>query len=870
MLLRWRYNTVILLAEHELTSSGLCELKVRCLIRAYFKYLRSFGDIYIEDTDIIRQRKSDLVDLIIEYMEAGARRFPEDADLHVFFALFYTVVMNNRVLCYRELSSAKRRHPQFDSRFRIYLITQMLEIATKAQQSHEVTAFIEFKERREYVNNVLCEAMRELVQFWTELLSSAPDIDTLSTLGYSARTKLDITIANYDRLLQLNPKSIQILRAYGLLMLEVTGELKKASELMELADQIEADKKKLSLECNYGEFLNRVNANLDIFDEDNGIISISVDRGTLGVVEQANASLCQMLGYTPTGLIGKSVNSIIPEPIASCHDAMILRYLATKKSTVINNVRLILALHSHGYLVPCVMNVRFSDEQAMKMIAVLHPFISPFEVCALIDAKSQIVLHATQNLHSIFGFSRRDILANVITLKDMVPCLNSSDRDIVDQAHQAMYAQSGYRTEASHAVTDQRFHAHAFLRNIVLEDVSFIFARFVTSQIQNEHTLESDDEFELEASPLPNQMRQPDFMLTPATPIIQGPNPVNDSSEILIQIPEDTQANTADQSNVPVSTTIPLQGLHGMYLHPSSLSRTSSRVNVTDRVLNVAEADVATTEKTMNKPFGYNRIGSLHSVQSMQETSLFSSTVRATRPNPSGTSLDDTAMTLKARDRFHEPFSRQPQAMTLSRQGTIADDDAAFMTPIAGLYCESAGEDVQLLSLDTRSMDGNPEKKLSPDHSILHIPETIASSPRTTVSGRPFPPEKVSEVATLPVPQGSPIASSDHGKISQHSSQSVFPAVASPTNNKSEKKASQLASAASTTSSVRSKRANRGHRRLLKAIYNDNAVTVRKLQWMQIFSVGMIVAILALNIGVYLVTNVYMDEVTKIVYNVDQ
>jgi PAS domain-containing protein len=460
MLQRRRMVEISQLQEHEITASYLIDLKVKYYIHAYCAYMRGLGDIYIEMTPEHMAKRMDVIDKANKILEFGVKRFPDACELRSLTSLIYTTVLYNRVMSYREIKAAANLHPRFDLRFRLRMLQTVLNRATRKEQSTDVANYLEFKQNRELVDISANEATRYLVKFWTELLEPQPDIDTLASIGQSAREALSRTLGYIDRLLQLNPNSIPVLQLSGMIYLELTGEVQRAVANFERADQIESEKKRISLEFDYSEFLQCMQHNLDIFDDDNGVITISVNTESIGIIESVNPALLRMFGYTrESDLIGKSVNVLIPEPISSQHDSLITSYMSSRKGHMLNTTRMIFGLHHLQYLVGLSMHVRWNDESMGKMIGVLHPIANTYEVCVFLNENNRII-HSTQNLHSVFGFSKRDILAGVIKLDHLMPVLDDADSDMAEAAELQLYSKIGMKCQSQHAITQQKVRFH--------------------------------------------------------------------------------------------------------------------------------------------------------------------------------------------------------------------------------------------------------------------------------------------------------------------------------------------------------------------------------------------------------------------------
>lgn len=73
------------------------------------------------------------------------------------------------------------------------------------------------------------------------------------------------------------------------------------------------------------------------------------DEGTILAV---NPAAYDMLGYDPAALVGKKLETIIPEDLRPSHHAAFTRYLASNKKTISWSRIALPALHQLGYLVP--------------------------------------------------------------------------------------------------------------------------------------------------------------------------------------------------------------------------------------------------------------------------------------------------------------------------------------------------------------------------------------------------------------------------------------------------------------------------------------------------------------------------------------
>ena len=88
-----------------------------------------------------------------------------------------------------------------------------------------------------------------------------------------------------------------------------------------------------------------------------GVANSIVTINEAGVVQELNAATTKIFGYAPEELIGRKVDTLIPEPHHSLHDGYIKRYLETGKARIIGISREVEARRKDGSLFPAELTV---------------------------------------------------------------------------------------------------------------------------------------------------------------------------------------------------------------------------------------------------------------------------------------------------------------------------------------------------------------------------------------------------------------------------------------------------------------------------------------------------------------------------------
>ncbi len=71
-----------------------------------------------------------------------------------------------------------------------------------------------------------------------------------------------------------------------------------------------------------------------------------------GIIQSASDSVLRVLGWTPSEIVGRSVNILMPEPHRSAHDGYLADYQRTGRTGILNRPRRFDAIRKDGVLVP--------------------------------------------------------------------------------------------------------------------------------------------------------------------------------------------------------------------------------------------------------------------------------------------------------------------------------------------------------------------------------------------------------------------------------------------------------------------------------------------------------------------------------------
>lgn len=88
---------------------------------------------------------------------------------------------------------------------------------------------------------------------------------------------------------------------------------------------------------------------LSIYDDRSASIFMSGSIKDVGTITKVNSAALQMFGYTRAEMEGHDVSMLMPRPFATFHSTFLRRYLDSARSSLLNRVKTLFALHKNGF-----------------------------------------------------------------------------------------------------------------------------------------------------------------------------------------------------------------------------------------------------------------------------------------------------------------------------------------------------------------------------------------------------------------------------------------------------------------------------------------------------------------------------------------
>ncbi|KAJ3247693.1 hypothetical protein HDU78_003499 [Chytriomyces hyalinus] len=359
------------------------------------------------------------------------KQMPKSCFIHIVVGTFQSVYMKNRAQALAVTAKATTLTPSPPEAFILFKRNKDLN---ERSIGGTLFDFIAYEKHLQNAKRNEKKAGIAMVQFWSELMKKRPSIHKLESYGSAITTAITIAQQSYIALIKISPNSPNIFRMYGSFVINILDDSKRGQDLVDHAEELEEEAQR---EGGYArnnddeDADDRMQENvprateMDMFSDENGLITISGETNNLCEVLQANAKFLTIFGFKKHEVVGFNVTKIIPTPFADPHDTFVARYLETGFAKIIDRPRQILGLTSSKHLVSVILCVKHvvDTEGKQSFVGIVKPSRQhQFSGFVILEETFQI-LHATQNLAEFFG---ADLMNRKLTLLEVFPGLNAT------------------------------------------------------------------------------------------------------------------------------------------------------------------------------------------------------------------------------------------------------------------------------------------------------------------------------------------------------------------------------------------------------------------------------------------------------------
>lgn len=431
---------------------------------------------------------------------------PNDALVSMFLVVVYTDLASNANMALLAGNRAQAASPALDVRYYLFARQRANADASRGgpsaaggsdSGSMDPVAFIAYEHHMERAKQATHRARLALVRFWQHLDEEVPDLARIADLGAGLYSHVRSAQAAYRRVLSVNSESPSALRQYATFLVEVLNNSKEASELLQQADEIEearakehqrdaAARGKLDLSM----ATVQRGDNVDLYDDNNGIVTLSTEPQNLGEMLTVNSSFARFLGYKRSQLLNRDINIVVPPPFSYYHADMLRRYMRTRQGIFMNNTRPAFCMDSKSYLRGFLLTLRESTDLSasalsalqtvgalqdddvqrngtgpggdkgagdltastpgMKVVGVIQPLDQPDLDVAWVDTDGKITA-CTRHLPTVFRFEMQAMQDGRVGISDCIPgCWDAAAHEFYSS--QFTYLRYNVRTRRVFAV----------------------------------------------------------------------------------------------------------------------------------------------------------------------------------------------------------------------------------------------------------------------------------------------------------------------------------------------------------------------------------------------------------------------------------
>ncbi|OMJ95244.1 hypothetical protein SteCoe_1458 [Stentor coeruleus] len=425
-----------------LTNPYQVEIKARMLVlrleEAKNKNLKSmYGENDEEDNQEFRTLQTETLIELETLFSESFKKFPNAELLYLWSGLIQLHIFENYILsmiqCFKGIVIANK----LDSQYALFHFRKTSESFYMSNMKDDAYDYEMFEKAFQNAQKNDETVTRSQFYFWAELESKTPKIQKLNKLAGETSKMIGVTRGNYQKLLKLNSKNTQALRMYGWFLSSLNNYSDLGQRYLNKAEmQEEAQHKNVN-----ANIINSLTQPLSFFDSDNAIIRISGDFETIGEIQKANASACQLFGYLSAELVGRNVSLIIPSPFSEMHDEHIKRFHELGKYSIIDNQQLVLYFtnkNNNIFEARLLVKVVPNGEQPPYLSAIIKPTNPKYEMI-LINPEMIITGYSIQCTEFF------DIGSSKNTEQKITSIINAFDDN-----KEKMFSENGYDYNCDH------------------------------------------------------------------------------------------------------------------------------------------------------------------------------------------------------------------------------------------------------------------------------------------------------------------------------------------------------------------------------------------------------------------------------------
>ena len=280
-----------------------------------------------------------LYEYAMEMYQNGISKFPSCTTLRINYSFFLMERMNNTKKALIELKNCEKYNPSFEEEFIIFRFCENGGADENGDDDDDedgldIVSAIAYKNHFAMFKEGLTEITSIYSEFWQLLLNnnqkSEEDLTKMNEFGEKINRLVEDIKGHFAEMEKLRYNDEEVLSLYAEFYQEI------------LNDKINADYYNSRLnDCQGGD--DEVNNNNDLNEiptgDDFDYIFLSSEGTNIGKIIKLSMGVCEMFGYTPSDLLGKNINYLIPDFCTELHTQVLINKLNKFKTQMTQNFR---------------------------------------------------------------------------------------------------------------------------------------------------------------------------------------------------------------------------------------------------------------------------------------------------------------------------------------------------------------------------------------------------------------------------------------------------------------------------------------------------------------------------------------------------